>query len=179
MDYTAPQFWPQLKQLAVTIDTLDYFQILNLPQTASTEQIRGMYYGYARALHPDKFFHLDDEELKKAVTKIYKRITESYTVLKDEAKRRKYVSDINGPERNKKLRFNEDSEAEQKQETKAQAEVAKTPKGKQLYQTAVVEMNSQQWDKAYRSLQSALLFEPSNEELKKLLADVAQKRTKP
>ena len=87
MDYTQPEFWPQLKALAGNIDTLDYFQILNLQQTASSVQIRDSYYQLARALHPDRFFHIADEETKDAVHKIYKRVVESYTILKDEKKR--------------------------------------------------------------------------------------------
>jgi DnaJ-class molecular chaperone len=175
-EYTDPQFWPQLKQLAMTIDTLDYFQILNIAQTAPGPQIKTSYYGLARALHPDKFFHLDDEDLKTSVTKIYKRVTEAYMVLKDEPKRVKYLKDITGPERQKKLRFSEASEAEQKEQQKAAAKIMKTPKGEQMYQTAMVDMQNGRYDAAFKALQSATLFEPANAELKKLLAEVDKKR---
>src|SRR4051812_3238763 len=107
MDYTDPQYWPSLKQLAASIDGIDYFQILNLQATASGQQIRDSYYQLARALHPDKFFHIDNVGTKDAVHKIYKRVVESYMVLKDEKKRIKYVADISGPDRGKKLRFTE------------------------------------------------------------------------
>jgi DnaJ-class molecular chaperone len=175
-EYTDPQFWPQLKQLAITIDTLDYFQILNVPQTAPGPQIKTSYYGLARALHPDKFFHLDDEGLKSSINKIYKRVTEAYMVLKDEPKRQKYLKDVTGPERAKKLRFTEASEAEQKEQQKAATKVAKTPKGEQMYNTAMVDMQNGRYDAAFKALQSATLFEPGNAELKKLLADVDKKR---
>ena len=176
MDYTEPQHWPSLKQLAASIDGLDYFQVLNLQATASGQQIRDSYYGLARALHPDKFFHIDEEETKAAVLKIYKRIVESYMVLKDEKKRLKYVGDIGGPERMKKLRFTEESEAEQKEQAKVAAKVAKTPKGEQLYQTALLDMKKLQWEKAYKNIQTAVMFEPNNAELKALLADLDKKR---
>ena len=175
-EYTEPQFWPQLKQLAATIDGLDYFQILNVATNAPGPQIKTSYYGLARALHPDKFFHLDDADLKAAVNKIYKRVTEAYMVLKDEPKRLKYVKDISGPERLKKLRFNEESEAEQKEQAKAALKVAKTPKGEQMYNTAMVDLANGRYDAAYKALQSATLFEPANAELKKLLAEVDQRR---
>ena len=175
-EYTEPQFWPQLKQLAATIDGLDYFQILNVDTNAPGPQIKTSYYGLARALHPDKFFHLDDADLKAAVNKIYKRVTEAYMVLKDEPKRLKYVKDISGPERLKKLRFNEESEAEQKEQAKAALKVAKTPKGEQMYNTAMVDLANGRYDAAYKALQSATLFEPANAELKKLLAEVDQRR---
>jgi DnaJ-class molecular chaperone len=176
MDYTQPQYWPQLKALAVNIDGLDYFQVLNVPATASGQQVRDSYYALARALHPDRFFHLTDEETKAAVHKIYKRVVEAYTILKDEKKRIKYVADISGPERARKLRFTEESEAEQKEKEKLAAKVAKTPKGDQLYQAALLEMNKSQWEKAYKNIQTAVMFEPGNAELKALLADLDKKR---
>ena len=175
-EYTDPQFWPQLKQLAATIDGLDYFQILNVATNAPGPQIKTSYYGLARALHPDKFFHLDDADLKEAVNKIYKRVTEAYMVLKDEPKRQKYIKDISGPERAKKLRFTEESEAEQKEQAKAAVKVAKTPKGEQMYNTAMVDLANGRYDAAYKALQSATLFEPANDDLKKLLAEVDKKR---
>lgn len=176
MDYTQPQFWPQLKQLAHTIDTLDYFQILNLPQTATVQQIRGAYYQMARALHPDKFYHIQDQELRDAVHKIYKRITESYTILKDEARRLKYLKDINGPERAQKLRYSEQSEQEFAEEQKQKAKICKTPQGEKIYQAALVDMANQRWDKAFRAIQSALMFEPGNDALKALKEELDQKR---
>jgi DnaJ-class molecular chaperone len=176
MDYTQPQFWPQLVQLASTIDGLDYYQVLNLPQTALAGEVRASYYGLARALHPDKFFHIADATTKDAVHKIYKRVVESYTVLKDDAKRVKYTTDINGPQRAQKLRYTEQSDAEQKEQAKQAAKVAKTPKGEQLYQVALLDMNKGQWEKAYKSIQTAVMFEPQNAELKALMAELDRKR---
>ncbi len=176
MDYTQPQFWPQLQQLAATIDGLDYFQVLNLPTSAAGNQIRDSYYGLSRALHPDKFFHIADEATKAAVHKIYKRVTEAYTILKDEKKRIKYLADISGPDRARKLRFTEESEAEQKEQAKLATKVAKTPKGEQLYQAALLEMKKAQWDKAFKNIQTAAMLEPANGELKALLADLDKKR---
>ena len=176
MDYTQPQFWPQLKGLAQTIDGLDYFQVLNVQQSASGQQIRDSYYGLARALHPDKFFQIADEETKDAVLKIYKRVVEAYTILKDEKKRIKYLADVTGPDRTRKLRFTEESEAEQKEAQKLATKVAKTPKGDQLYQAALLDMKKSQWDKAYKTIQTAVMFEPANAELKALLADLDKKR---
>lgn len=175
-DYTSPEHWPALKNLAATIDGLDYFQVLNLPDNASGQQIRDAYYGLARALHPDKFFQINDDGTKEAVLKIYKRVVEAYMVLKDEKKRIKYHADVGGPDRARKLRFNEESEAEQKEAAKLAVKVAKTPKGEQLYQTALLDMKKSQWDKAYKSIQAAVMFEPANAELKTLLADLDKKR---
>ena len=50
MDYTDPAYWPQLKSLAGRIDSLDYFQILNLAYDCSPAQVKTSYYQLARAL---------------------------------------------------------------------------------------------------------------------------------
>ena len=178
-DYTDPQFWPQLKQLSATIDGLDYFQILNIPHTAMGPQAKAAYYQLARALHPDKFFHIEDAELKAAVGRIYKRVTESYMVLKDDVKRLKYARDVTGPERAKKLRFSEDSIVEQKEEQKLAAKVCKTPKAEQIYNTAMFDLQNGRVEQAFKGLQTATLFEPGNTELKRIMAEVAAKRPKP
>lgn len=177
-DYTNPQFWPQLIQLAQTIDTLDYFQILNLPQTANRGQVQASYYAMARSLHPDKFYHIQDPQVTASVQKIYKRITESYSILRDDAKRKKYLADINGPNRAQRLRFNEESEKEQAEAERAKREVATTPQGKKLYNAARLDMEAGNWDSAFRNIQSALMFEMGNERLQALKDEINAKRGK-
>lgn len=176
MDYTDPSYHPQLKQLAQTIDQLDYYEILNLPQEASSAQIKDSYFSQSRALHPDRFYHLPDEELKAAIHKIYKRITESYVILKDAQKRAKYTADVNGPQRAAKLRFNETAEGEVKKEQEEAKEVCKTPKGRQLWRTVEQDMRDEKWDAVYRNLQSIALWEPGNQTISELKTKVDRKR---
>ncbi|MFY0575051.1 DnaJ domain-containing protein [Cystobacter fuscus] len=70
------------------------------------------FYRESRAYHPDRFFQLQDKEVKERVNELYKRVTEAYYVLRDDAKRRQYTADVSGPERAHKLRFTESSESE-------------------------------------------------------------------
>lgn len=176
MDYTHPQYHPQLKQLAATMDTLDYFQILNLAQDAPPAAVKRSYFDQSRSLHPDKFYHLPDVELKIAIHRIYKRITEAYVVLKDDEKRAKYARDINGEQRGQKLRFTEQTEKEIEKEKQDAKEVCKTPKGRGLYRHVETAMSQQNWDDAFRKIQTILLYEPGNEELVKLKGELDRKR---
>lgn len=176
MDYTDPQYRPTLIGLAQSIDTLDYFQILNLQQNATERDIRTTYYQMARALHPDRFFQMDDQELKLAVGKIYRRVTEAYTILKEQRKRSAYLQNILGPDREKKLRFTEESEREQKEQQRAKTAIARTPKGKQMHAAAMAEVAKGNLDKAIKNLQSAMLFESGNERLKELIAELKEKK---
>jgi curved DNA-binding protein CbpA len=175
-DYTDPQFWPQLRSLAQSIDQLDYFQVLNIHPDATPTDIRQAFYGLARALHPDKFFHITDDTLKLAVGKIFKRVNEANVILRDDIKRAQYRKDIGGPDRAKKLRFNENSEQAAKQEEKLAQKVAKTPKGEQLYNAALVEIQNGRLDQGYKTLQTALLFEGNNAELKLFVAEIDRRR---
>lgn len=176
-DYTHPQYWPVLKQLAVNIDGMDYFQILNLPQDATPGDVKQTYYAQSRALHPDNFFQLQDAELKASVNKIYKRVTEAYNVLRDGPKRKLYTQNINSPQRAELLRYSEAAETVQKEQEKATKEVTQHPKAKTLYLVATQKMQAGNWDAAFKDLQTAVMFDPGNERLKQL-RDEADKRRK-
>src|SRR2546421_2874261 len=102
--------------LAQVLDELDYFQILKIGQTAGPSEIKSAYYRESRAYHPDRFYQLPNADLKESIGRIYKRINEAYVCLRDDVKRPKYLADISGPERQKKLRFVEASEQEMKKE---------------------------------------------------------------
>ncbi len=63
----------------------DYYQVLGLPRTASTEEIKTAYRRLARQHHPD----VSKENTKVAEEK-FKELSEAYEVLADEQKRHRY-----------------------------------------------------------------------------------------
>lgn len=166
-----------LAKLAAQAVTLDYFQVLKIETSAVPAEIKAAFYRESRIYHPDRFFHLTDEKTKADLGTIYKRITEAYYFLRDDQKRRKYVADVTGPERNNKLRFTETSEAESKAEVKKQAEdqIGTHPKGRSFYTTAMKEVSSENWGAAERSLKTALTYEPTNARYKEELLKVQAK----
>jgi len=176
MDYTQPQYAPTLIQLSSDIDKMDYFQILNLEQSCNRADVKMRYYNMSRALHPDKFYHLDNVVLQKSVKKIFKRITESYTILRDERKRRLYTNQINGAERMSHLRFQESDDQKLIDEEREKKEVVKSVQGKKLYAAYLLEMSNKNWDAAHRHLQSAMIFEMGNTRLQELQAELNKKR---
>ncbi len=169
MSVADPQFEIEIQLLAQAVDEMDYYQVLKVNQDATPGQIKAAYYRESRVLHPDRFYQSSSEELKANVLKVYKRITEAYMVLKDYEKRNKYTQDINGPERASRLRFTEESEQEQKKEKDEQT--GKTPQAKQCYRQAILDMQQKRWEKAERSLKTALMYEPDNELFKQKLAE--------
>ncbi len=173
----APTEGARLDALLAEMEAQDYFQILKVQKGASPAEIKRAFYKGSRAYHPDRYFQLPDLELKEKINLVYKRMTEAYFVLRDDAKRTRYVAEIEGPERAKKLRFTEASETETKIAAKKQAEeeIGTTPKGRQFYAAGIAEIEAQRWSAAERSLKMAVTYEPSNARYKEKLAEAQQK----
>lgn len=168
------QFAIEVEALAGALDQLDYFGVLKLPQTATPPEIKAAYYRESRAYHPDRFAAYPDPSFRELVGKIYRRINEAYTVLRDDKKRLKYVADVNGPDRAQKLRFTEADEAQVKEEQKRKLEeqLGQTPNGRKFYAAALVELQAGRLDAALRALRSALMYEPGNARFKEQAAAV-------
>jgi len=66
------------------------YQVLGVPTTASTDEIRRAYYALARRLHPDKFIR---EEIKAKAEKVFGHVTEAYSTLTHTETRKKYDED--------------------------------------------------------------------------------------
>jgi len=167
-----PGFIIEVEALAAALDQLDYFGVLKLPQGAGHAEIKAAYYRESRAYHPDRFAAYPDAAFREVVGKIYRRVNEAYTVLRDDRRRARYVQDIAGPERAQKLRFTEADEAAVKEEQKKKVEeqMGQTPNGRKFYAAALLEIQGQRWDAAQRSLKSALMYEPGNAKFKEQLA---------
>jgi curved DNA-binding protein CbpA len=168
------QFLIEVETLAAVLDQLDYYGVLKLAPGAGAADVKAAYYRESRAFHPDRFAAVESAELRALVGRIYRRINEAYTVLRDDRKRERYLADVSGPDRERKLRFTEAEEAAVKegQKKKLEEQLGQTPNGRKFYAAAVVEVNAGRWDAAERALKSALMYEPANARFKELLATV-------
>jgi curved DNA-binding protein CbpA len=166
------QFLIEVETLAAALDQLDYYGILKIPQTATPADIKAAYYRESRAFHPDRYAAVPSDEVRALIGRIYRRVNEAYTVLRDDKKRLRYVADINGPDRARKLRFTEAEEAQVKEEEKKKLEeqLGQTPNGRKFYAAALVELKAERWEPAERALKSALMYEPGNARFKEQLA---------
>jgi DnaJ-class molecular chaperone len=154
----------EAQALAQILDELDYFQILKIGQSAAALEIKAAYYRESRAYHPDRFSTLGAGEFKENIGRIYKRINEAYVCLRDDVKRTKYLADVLGPERQKKLRFVEASEQELKKEK--EQEVGATPQGRKFFIAGLSDMAAQRFAAAERNFKMALTYEPNNPNFK-------------
>ena len=174
------QFPQEVAALTQALDQLDYFGVLKLPQTAGVAEIKAAYHRESRAYHPDRFAALPDQVLREQIGRVYRRINEAYTVLRDDAKRKKYVADIAGPDRAGKLRFTEADEVQVKdaQKKKIEEQFGQTPNGRKLYAAALSDIQAGRWEAAERNLKSALMYEPQNAKFKEQMALIEKNRPK-
>ncbi len=175
-----PSFLIEVEALAGALDQLDYFGVLKVPQGAGPAEIKAAYYRESRAYHPDRFAAVPDAALRELVGRIYRRVNEAYTVLRDDTKRAKYLQDVSGPDRAKKLRFTEADEVQVKEEQKRKIEeqLGQTPNGRKFFAAALLEVQGQRWEPAQRALKSALMYEPENAKFKEQLALVEKELEK-
>ncbi len=87
---TTPQFKERIGQIFSALDQYTYYELLNLENDASPDDIRAAFHRMAQNVHPDQFQQHPDEGLKTQIYAIYKRMTEGYRVLMDPQDRKTY-----------------------------------------------------------------------------------------
>ena len=167
-----PHWAAETKLIAQSLDKYDYYQVLGAKRDASFDVLKKRYHELQRAYHPDSFFTSPDEALREAVMRIAKRVTEAYVILRDPAKRAKYTDDIQGPNREKKLRYSDESAQEQRKAD--QEKTGRTPQGRQLWRKAQDAIDRGDIASAIRDLKTALLFEQGNPLFTDALAELEQ-----
>ena len=174
------EFLQELEGRSAALESLDYYEVLRIPTSAGPAEIKAAYYRESRRYHPDRYAAVESAELRESIGRIYRRVNEAYTVLRDDVRRRKYLADVSGPERAQKLRFTEAEESEVKQEQKQKMEeqFGLTPNGRKFYAAALKEAEGKRWEAAERALKSALMYEPQNAKFKELLAQVEKSKPK-
>jgi len=69
---------------------MDYYELFNLRNTAAFNEIKDVYYQYAKKFHPDRLGEAPDAELREKANFVFARINKAFEVLSNEEKRREY-----------------------------------------------------------------------------------------
>lgn len=79
--------------VADRLDQLDYYTLIGVPMGASADEIREAFHTFALKFHPDN--HGATEKVARA-TRIFRRGTEAYRVLRDPVQRKAYDEALAG-----------------------------------------------------------------------------------
>lgn len=163
----------EIRTLARMIDELNYYEILKIEPGAALSGIRGAYHEQSRIFHPDRYLSLADEELRRSINAIAKRIKEAYAILRHPVKRRQYNLVLQDESRKgKSLRFTHET-AMAAQRAREQA-VGKTPKGREFIRMAEEERRKGNLAAALRNVKMALVYEPGNARFLSLQDEIAK-----
>ena len=146
----------EIKALARVIDRVDYYRLLKLDPRADSDALRTAYHDARRRFHPDAYLAQPDD-VRDAVDRIARRITEGYLVLRDRTRRAAYDSALSSGH----TRYNAELEQEKRTEQEA-ARGGATPNGKRYYGLHQEAERAGDVVKAHAHLKTALTFEPKN-----------------
>jgi curved DNA-binding protein CbpA len=160
----------EIKALVRIMEELDYYQLMDVPRGASAREVKAAYYASSRAFHPDANRHLTPD-LRDAVAKIAKRVTEGYAVLRDPRRRQAYDRQL---DEGRGIRI-QLAEAQAKGDQQARESEGRTPQARQYYRLARTALERGDWSAVARNIQTALTFEPDNASFREMLDEARAK----
>ncbi len=159
----ADAFWTRVMQLALTLDAMSYYQLLDVELAASRETIEQAYYRRARNIHPDRHTYETDPDRKHALVRLYARFGEAFRVLRDPALRAAYEAELAAG----RARLSKDAEqAARRQNTEPDP---RTPHVAKLLETARALLAAGNTVGGRAQLQLATQFEPESLAVKRAL----------
>jgi DnaJ-class molecular chaperone len=148
----------------------DYYALLGIIRTATSDQIRSAFHRFAREHHPDNFLASPEEAEKQ--TLLYQHASEAYRVLLDPMKRRLYDEGLGKGY----VRYDEDRARElQRSMRPGGGVVLRSSKARMFFTRADHAIKSGDWPQAKLNLQMAIQNEPDNDDLKAKLEEVLQR----
>ena len=100
LDQGAPDVESVRKQLiakAAVVETQNLFEVLEIPTTATKDEVKQAYFVAAKRYHPDRLVSMGLEALRGDVEKIFRRVSEAYGTLFDDARRNEYKTTLGKP----------------------------------------------------------------------------------
>jgi DnaJ-class molecular chaperone len=163
----------EIRALAEILDELDYYGVLELAQGAPVSEVRAAYHRASRRFHPDGHRDLAPD-LRPALARIAKRVTEAYSVLRDPRRRQVYDQQLAGSTARVRVPL-VNASAEAERQSREQRE-GRTPNGRRYFVLAQGDLTRGDVSAAERNLRTALTFEPDNAVFQEALAKLRGKK---
>lgn len=158
------------------LDQLDYYELLQVEESANADDVRRAFHVFASKFHPDRFAGAPPEKIERAGA-IYRRGAEAYRVLCDREQRRLY------DDQRARGMLRLDPEEKPSERPGAPPSVVpasgsiqvRSAKARPFAQKASEAFKRSDWATAKLNLKLAIQHEPGNALLEARLADVEQK----
>lgn len=152
------------------LDALDYYTLLGVDESASSDTIRAAFHTFALRYHPDRFAVASAEKRERAA-QIYRRGAEAYRVLMETESRRRYDRGL----ARGRLRLEPEEERESRRITSNTRLSVSSPRARPFAVKALAAYKEGDYKTAKLNLTMALAHEPENPLLRARLEDVERK----
>ncbi len=78
------ELYSEIDQKYKSILSLNYYEMLDIPENADSNKIKSSYYKLAKKYHPDKYSTIVDNVTKEKLSFIFAKLTEAYQTLDNE-----------------------------------------------------------------------------------------------
>jgi curved DNA-binding protein CbpA len=172
VSFEAVRLRTEIETLHELLDDLDYYRLLLVPRTANAQEIETAFRAQTRALHPDRFFALDEADVKVKAQEIFRRVNEAWRTLKDPALRETYDREIRSKGGVRMSTEQREHAVEQKRKAQDVGEVARTPNARKHWELALKDLAARNLKGAMLNGEIALKYEPDNRAIAKWLMKV-------
>jgi curved DNA-binding protein CbpA len=139
----------QLMAKSNVVEQQNLFQVLEIPTTAAKDEVKQAYFVAAKRYHPDRLVSMGLEALRPDVEKIFRRVSEAYGTLYDDARREEYKLTLAQPK-------TDDVEAHARAMRMLEAEMA--------WRRGDMLLRKNDFAGAIRELEQAVALDPQNGE---------------
>ncbi len=137
----------QLAREVMELKKKDYFEVLGVSKSASTEEIKKAYFSLAKQFHPDRLYSDASAEVRNLAEELFGLISEASEVLGDEQRRERYLDELSsGAKRH------------------VSSEVSKILTAEGVFQKGEVALRKRDYDKARRLFGEAVKLCPDEGE---------------
>lgn len=158
----------EVRALAMLIDELDYYQLLEIPRDAPFSAVKRAYYTVTRRLHPDANRALPAAD-REALENVARRVSEAYQVLRDGRRRQAYDAQLAAGSTGRIQLADAEAQADR---AAVEHHMGRTPNGRRYFNLARGDIDRGDLAGAQRNLRTALTFESDNAYFKKKLDEV-------
>ena len=172
----------EVAAIAAVLDEVDNYQILKLKSGAPIPDVEKAYAAQSKMFHPDNYFGVSDPKFSKSVTAIFKKLNESYQVLKDPELKKLYDKKMGfrggaaaDGKPGRRRRGVGKAELEAEKEALEGGGVVSEKNAIKYWDLAQIATMNKDWNGVVMNLQFALNYEANNPVLKERLAEAKEK----
>ena len=157
----------EVEVVAGMLEDLDYYRILKLKPGAPVGDVERAFADQSKAFHPDRFFGVRDPKFMRMVTAVFKRVQESYQVLRDPELKKMYDQKMGfrkGRDGKTAKRVGHVGKADLEKEKAAfdSEELVEDKRARKYFDLAQIAMMNSDWNGVVMNLQFAMTYEKDN-----------------